>query len=56
MTQWRDARLARALAHAPDALDAPAATTRAAILRHAHQAVAPVPVQVLDVSSGLPHG
>ena len=39
-THLRDARLHHALAHAPDAQAAPAEATRAAILRHAHAAVA----------------
>jgi hypothetical protein len=44
-THLRDARLRHALAHAPDAQAAPAEATRAAILRHAHAAVAaPAPV------------
>ncbi|WP_326538708.1 hypothetical protein [Pseudorhodoferax sp.] len=39
-THLRDARLRHALEHAPDAQAAPAEATRAAILRHAHEAVA----------------
>jgi hypothetical protein len=39
-THLRDARLRHALEHAPDAQAAPAEATRAAILRHAHAAVA----------------
>jgi hypothetical protein len=47
-THLRDARLRHALAHAPDAQAAPAEATRAAILRHAHAAVArPAPVAPL---------
>lgn len=39
-THLRDARLRHALEHAPDGQAAPAEATRAAILRHAHAAVA----------------
>lgn len=47
-THLRDARLRHALEHAPDAQAAPAEATRAAILRHAHAAVAtPAPVPSL---------
>ncbi|CAN7757950.1 hypothetical protein LJR039_006998 [Pseudorhodoferax sp. LjRoot39] len=47
-THLRDARLRHALEHAPDAQALPAEATRAAILRHAHAAVArPAPVAPL---------
>lgn len=41
MTAWRDARLKKALDHAPDAAPAIAPTLQAAIKRAAHAAVAP---------------
>ncbi|RYF38399.1 MAG: hypothetical protein EOO25_17255, partial [Comamonadaceae bacterium] len=40
MTAWRDARLAQALAHAPDEGLRPAEAVRAAVLQAAHRAVA----------------
>ncbi|MEP6824111.1 MAG: hypothetical protein ABI919_04790 [Ramlibacter sp.] len=40
MTQWRDARLAQALAHAPDEDLRPAPAVRAAVLESAHRAAA----------------